>query len=254
MPFLEKFADFIFGSGYKDYLPCPRILSKNEMNFFIALTNLFSGCYVLPKICLRSVFNAKEKLIFSNYNEKAAIRHKHVDFAVIDNDFKLLYCFELDDKSHNAPDRVKRDLLVDNTFSDAGIPLIRIPARRQYDEALIQSYLTDTVIPARNKDYRQAALFSKREQKHFLKLFSSLTKNQILCYKVTLKEFFKSKEDRAGKFYRISRCQITFAVFDINDNVLKKIIVLPREDSEISYGRFLRKLCEVNNIEYSEAK
>lgn len=255
MPLLEKFADFIFGSDYKDYLPCPRILSKTEYNFFIALTGVFKDCYVLPKVCLRSIFFAKEKLIFSNYNEKAAIRHKHVDFTIVDNDFKLLYCFELDDSSHKAPDRVERDTLVNGIFTDAGIPLIRIPAQKLYGESLIQSYLTDNVIPAKKAGYRPAVLFSDREKRYFRKLFSSPEPNRLLCYKVTLKEFFRSVDNKTNrKFYKISRGLVTFAVFDIAENTLQKIIVLPREDDEIAYGRFLRKLCENNGIEYILAK
>lgn len=249
MNLLEKIGDYIYGTDYKDYAPHPRILTANERNFYSAMKDYFKGFYVLPKICLRSIFRAKERLIFSNYNEKAAIRHKHIDFSVVDNNFNLLYCFELDDSSHNMPDRIARDLLVNGIFEDAGIPLIRVPASKSYNEDIIKMSLMESMTAhATNNTYKPAVLFSKREKRLFEDLHSRLSGEDLLCYKVTLKEFFQSKDN--VKFYKISSRLVTFAIFDTSSNCLRQIIMQPKDDDEIICDRFIKKLCRSNGIDY----
>ena len=61
------------------------------------------------------------------------ISAKHVDFVVCRREtLEMVVAVELDDRSHQAPDRQRRDAFVDRVFATAELPLVRIPVRRAY--------------------------------------------------------------------------------------------------------------------------
>jgi len=61
------------------------------------------------------------------------ISAKHIDFVVCRREtLELVVAVELDDRSHNAPERQRRDAFVDRVFATAQLPLVRIPVRRAY--------------------------------------------------------------------------------------------------------------------------
>lgn len=53
------------------------------------------------------------------------IQAKHVDFVVTDTDYNVIAIIELDDTSHKRPDRIRRDLFVNEVLSGVGYKLIR---------------------------------------------------------------------------------------------------------------------------------
>ncbi|MEM9942103.1 MAG: DUF2726 domain-containing protein [Planctomycetota bacterium] len=58
---------------------------------------------------------------------------KHIDFVLCDpTSLKPICCIELDDRSHERPDRIERDIFVNRAFESAGIPLLRIATQKQY--------------------------------------------------------------------------------------------------------------------------
>lgn len=63
--------------------------------------------------------------------------------------FEPWFGVELDDSSHQRPDRKDRDALVDEIFAAAGLPLVRVPARSSYAIADLERQLRDaTGFPA----------------------------------------------------------------------------------------------------------
>jgi hypothetical protein len=48
---------------------------------------------------------------------------------------------ELDDRSHDRPDRQDRDELVDDVLGRAGIPVVHWPAQATYDPAKLREAL-----------------------------------------------------------------------------------------------------------------
>lgn len=48
---------------------------------------------------------------------------------------------ELDDRTHQREDRLRRDTFVEKVLKQAGVPLIRIPAARAYDAQAIRRQL-----------------------------------------------------------------------------------------------------------------
>jgi hypothetical protein len=59
---------------------------------------------------------------------------KHVDFVLADPDTAYIHAaIELDDRSHDTPERKERDALLDAAFQQAGVPLLRFRVQRSYD-------------------------------------------------------------------------------------------------------------------------
>lgn len=61
------------------------------------------------------------------------IAQKHVDVVLCDrHTLRPLLAIELDDRSHERPDRVARDVFVNEVFAVAQLPLLRVPVQRTY--------------------------------------------------------------------------------------------------------------------------
>jgi len=72
------------------------------------------------------------------------INSKHIDFVLCDPEsLEPQVCVELDDPSHDRPDRQQRDEFVDNAFDAAGLPLLRIKTSRKYDAAKLRQLLEE---------------------------------------------------------------------------------------------------------------
>ena len=64
------------------------------------------------------------------------VASKHIDFVLCHRrSLAPLLAIELDDSSHRARDRRRRDAFVDRVLRAAGLPLPRVPARRSYAPA-----------------------------------------------------------------------------------------------------------------------
>jgi Protein of unknown function (DUF2726) len=64
-----------------------------------------------------------------------ALRHinqKSVDFVICDKEFRTVVAIELDDKTHERPDRIERDEIVEGLFKEAGIRLVRIRSQSPF--------------------------------------------------------------------------------------------------------------------------
>ncbi|EOF5426061.1 DUF2726 domain-containing protein, partial [Salmonella enterica] len=49
----------------------------------------------------------------------------HCDVVITDRTGRIVAAVELDDRSHQAPKRQRRDLLLEEVLKQAGIPLLR---------------------------------------------------------------------------------------------------------------------------------
>ena len=63
------------------------------------------------------------------------VQAKHVDFVLCDSKLVARYIIELDDSSHNAPDRTERDQFVDRVLQAVGYKVLRLNA---FDERRIE--------------------------------------------------------------------------------------------------------------------
>lgn len=106
------------------------VMSGPEREFFSILIELVGSNYwIFPQIHLPSLVEHKIK----GQSWFGAFRHiseKSVDFVLCDKKFlRLVVAIELDDPSHERPDRIKRDEEVERILEAAKLPLLRIKSR-----------------------------------------------------------------------------------------------------------------------------
>ncbi len=110
-------------------------LSPAEHSFYLVLKGVVGERYsICPKVSLADIlFVVHPETNISAYNR---INRKHVDFLICEPDtMKPCFAIELDDRSHNRPDRKERDHFVQDVFQAAELPLLRVPVQASYNTA-----------------------------------------------------------------------------------------------------------------------
>lgn len=115
------------------------LMTAAEISFFHSLKLAVpDGLCVMGKVRLADILRVttKEKRQ-SHFNRISA---KHVDFLICNEaDLRPLVAIELNDRSHQRESRKKRDEFVRKAVSQAGLPLIEIPASRTYSVEELRS-------------------------------------------------------------------------------------------------------------------
>jgi len=76
------------------------------------------------------------------------ISQNHVDFVVCTaNELALVGVLALEDRSHGHEDRAGRGGFIDLTLAAAGIPILRFPAKKQYQVQEVRAILADLLHP-----------------------------------------------------------------------------------------------------------
>lgn len=133
----------------KELYPYERrdLLTSNELEFYQILYPLLCqhGWHLFMKMRLADIMAVqKEAPDYMKYFNK--IKAKHTDFVFYDPDtLEVLAGLELDDASHDRPERMERDEFVDRAYQAAGIPLIHVrnPIESEELEAILLEYLPD---------------------------------------------------------------------------------------------------------------
>jgi len=114
------------------------LMTRAELKFYHALKSVTQNRYqIAPKVRLGDIITCDEVSWHKGYGPK--ISAKHIDFVLFDAQTSdILCCIELDDSSHNRPDRKARDKFMNKALQVADVPLIRIPVSKGYDLALIE--------------------------------------------------------------------------------------------------------------------
>lgn len=132
-------------------------LTPAEQTFFSSLRSVVDDrTFVCAKVGLGDIFSVKadDQSHYRIYTNK--IDRKHVDFLLCDSaTMRPIVGVELDDKSHDRPDRRARDEFVDQVFAAAGLPLVHVRVKRAYNTAELAAQLSSYL------DVRQVAAPSK---------------------------------------------------------------------------------------------
>lgn len=127
----------------KDYL-----LTIGEAVFFKQLQSAVAGRYVaIIKVRLADLIHVKQGTGAwrHHFNRIAA---KHADFVLLEaQSLRPLLAIELDDRSHEAPERKDRDDFVNAALLAAGLPLLRIKAARAYSPVEIAKQIEQALTP-----------------------------------------------------------------------------------------------------------
>jgi hypothetical protein len=123
------------------FRPAPRLpyfakeflCSKGEQAFYRVLAHAVPrGLGISMKTRLGDIIGCTAEGWRTGFGAKIA--QKHVDFVVFDPvTTAIILVIELDDRTHDLPDRRSRDLFVDDALAAAGVAILRVPAAKEYD-------------------------------------------------------------------------------------------------------------------------
>jgi hypothetical protein len=156
-----RFLRGLFSKGPKrEVLPYIRrqyLLTLAEKNFYRVLEAAAGDRYVIfAQVRLADVLLIR-KGAANRQRWLNRINSKHLDFVLCDPEkISPLLGIELDDASHERPDRQERDKFVDEALKVAGLPCLRVPARRSYNVKELAAsihQLTQPLAPADSDSY-----------------------------------------------------------------------------------------------------
>ena len=132
-------------SQYKYYAKS-YVMTSRENECFKILNEIFSSkWFVVPQIHLSALLDYRVK----GQNWNAAFRHingKSVDFVLIGKEsYRVICAIELDDSTHNKPERKERDVEIERIFNQAKIPLARISKFEAMTKAELAKVITDVI-------------------------------------------------------------------------------------------------------------
>ena len=98
-----------------------RLLTKNEMYFYNVISENFKEYLIQPQVNLATIIE-KHKDYPTQYQNEL---FRNIDIGIFDkHTMQCLLLIEINDKTHNQRNRIKRDIKVKQICEDAGINLI----------------------------------------------------------------------------------------------------------------------------------
>lgn len=129
------------------------LLTKNEWKNYMAMRICLSeqNLMICPKVRLLDLIEPKKGLDTKQRRTLLnKIQSKHVDFTICDEKLNVLLILELDDASHEAPERQKRDHFVDSVLTGAGYKIMHVRSCERELDA-IKAALNEIQTPAQAK-------------------------------------------------------------------------------------------------------
>lgn len=115
------------------------LLSKGEAAFFEPLQKAINREYlIMSKVRLADLVTCSAGEWRRGHG--GAISQKHLDFVLCDpHTTRFILAIELDDRSHEAPARQRRDRFLNEVLASVGIRLLRVQARSSYSIPWLRS-------------------------------------------------------------------------------------------------------------------
>ena len=115
-------------------------MTRTEKDLFYKMKRLESelNVHVLPQISLASVIRKESRQRYQNELNRI------IDFGIFDHDYtKLLLLVELNDPTHNMPERKRRDHKVRSICKEAGIKIMTFYTNKQNEELYVQNRIKE---------------------------------------------------------------------------------------------------------------
>ncbi len=124
------------------YRARPSLVTRNELRFYAALRRAAGTRFAIAvKVRLADIITCPGAAWSMGYGR--LIAQKHLDFVLCDPEtLRIVLAFEVDDRTHERPDRRLRDLFVDRAMAAAGVPLVRVRAAATYSPRAIERLLS----------------------------------------------------------------------------------------------------------------
>lgn len=134
------------GPGRLPYVARGQLVTKPELRFYKSLVKAVQDDWeIFAMVRIADLLRVEKGS--KNYRKWLnKILAKHIDFVLCDpGTLEPKVCIELDDVSHNRPDRIERDIFVNQAFDAAGLPLLRIPTEKAYRAREIRELIDEVV-------------------------------------------------------------------------------------------------------------
>ncbi len=131
-------------AGTFAYRPKPQLFTPAETLFLHVLDQALGKHYrVFGKVRVADVLDAAASEDTRQWQDSFdRIKAKHFDYVVCSADsLDLKLAVELDDSSHQRPDRAERDAFLEKACRMAEFPLVRFPVQRSYAAHDVQGRL-----------------------------------------------------------------------------------------------------------------
>ncbi len=110
-----------------------KLVTKSELRFYKSLYKAVQDDFEIFAMVRIADLLRVEKGAANRRKWLNKILAKHIDFVLCDpGSLRPIICIELDDRSHERPDRIERDAFVDHAFESAELPLLRIKVQKTY--------------------------------------------------------------------------------------------------------------------------
>lgn len=116
-------------------------LSKPELVLYFRLCNALPNHIVLAQVGLSRILGVKKGHNFGQWFNR--INRMSADFVIGNKDASIALVIELDDASHQKPEREQADQKKNKALADAGIHLLRWHVRDMPTEQQIKDRLQD---------------------------------------------------------------------------------------------------------------
>lgn len=120
--FRRKTADLAGEIPYFKKTP----LTEVEQVLYYRLVEALPDLVVLAQVPLTAILGIRRQGNKGWQAQFNAISRKSVDYVVCRKDFSIVAVIELDDKTHEKPDRQKSDEVKDSAFKAVGIEVLRL--------------------------------------------------------------------------------------------------------------------------------
>lgn len=120
------------------------LLTPAELSFFNVLRKIAGKKFTIAiKVRVADLIECSPAA-WKAYGQKTA--GQHVDFVLLaPKDLRIVACIELDDRSHRTERAYQKDKVKTEILYEAGIPLVRVPVRREYDKKELKKQIKDTL-------------------------------------------------------------------------------------------------------------
>lgn len=140
--------------GRYPYRKAGPLLSAAERHFISTLELACEGRFrictkvrIADLVQVKKGVGGKEGIVALN-----KIAAKHVDYVLVEpTTWEALAAIELDDSSHQRGDRVARDSFVNKVFEVVNLPLVRVPAKRNYSASELRMQIDSAIAGAAAK-------------------------------------------------------------------------------------------------------
>lgn len=122
------------------------LLSLAEWDFYQALRHAVGDDYLIfAKVRLLDLLWLPQNLS-NRQTHMNRVQAKHVDFVLCHpQTVAPALVIELDDASHQLPERQERDIFLNEVLRVAGIPLLRLPVRKSFSTPALRDQILETL-------------------------------------------------------------------------------------------------------------